>query len=128
MDALPDRLACFSRLALTVDRSRHQPTPCLAPLVDQHRVSLYVAMDIPKVCSAPLDPTAPSLLTLPAEIRNRINEYVFIRPEPILIHDADFYYNQGRYGCEIDGHRYCQGGNSTARSSDTLPGSAAAKA
>lgn len=110
MDALPDRLACFSRLALTVDRSRHQPTPCLTPLFDQHHVSLYAVMDISKVCSAPLDPTAPSLLTLPAEIRNRINEYVFIRPEPILIHDADFYYNQGRYGCEIDGHRYCEGG------------------
>jgi len=49
-------------------------------------------------------------MTLPAEIRNRINEYVFIRPEPILIHDADFNYNQGRYGCEIDGHRYCEAG------------------
>ncbi|CAI9630190.1 unnamed protein product [Alternaria burnsii] len=61
-------------------------------------------MDIPKVCSAPLDPTAPSLLTLPADIRNSINEYIFIRPEPILIHDTDFYYNRGRYGCDNDGH------------------------
>jgi hypothetical protein len=52
-------------------------------------------MDIPKVCSAPFDPKAPSLLTLPAAIRNSINEYIFIRPESILIHDADFYYNSG---------------------------------
>ncbi|OAG15380.1 hypothetical protein CC77DRAFT_1025116 [Alternaria alternata] len=61
-------------------------------------------MDIPKVCSAPFDLRAPSLLTLPAEIRNSIDEYIFTRPESILIHDADFYYNSGSYGCENNGH------------------------
>ncbi|KAB2099376.1 hypothetical protein AG0111_0g12271 [Alternaria gaisen] len=61
-------------------------------------------MNIPKVRSAPFDPKAPSLLTLPAEIRNSINEYIFIRPESILIHDANFYYNSGSYGCEDNSH------------------------
>jgi hypothetical protein len=55
-------------------------------------------MDSPKVRSAPLDLTTPSFLTLPAEIRNRISELVFVQSEPILIHNADYYYNRGTYG------------------------------
>ena len=54
-------------------------------------------MGIPKTRSAPLDPSAPSFLTLPAEVRNSISEYVFVLPYPIYIHNADFYYDRKSY-------------------------------
>ncbi|KAH6853047.1 hypothetical protein BKA58DRAFT_450396 [Alternaria rosae] len=54
-------------------------------------------MEIPKIRSAPSDPLAPSFLTLPAEVRNSISEYVFVLPEPIHIHNTDFYYDRKSY-------------------------------
>ena len=51
-------------------------------------------MKIPKVYSAPADPTALSLLKLPGEIRTKINKLVFVQPSPISVHNADFYYNR----------------------------------
>jgi len=56
-------------------------------------------MEIPKGCSAPLDPSAPSFLTLPAEVRNTISEYVFVLPRQpgIRIHNSDFYYDRRPY-------------------------------
>ncbi|KAI0569102.1 hypothetical protein Alg130_11748 [Pyrenophora tritici-repentis] len=63
-------------------------------------------MEIPKVYSAPADPTAPSLLKLPAEVRNTISRFVFVQPEPILIHNADFYYNQKPVVLDARGNDY----------------------
>ena len=54
-------------------------------------------MEIPKTRSVPSDSLAPSFLTLPAEVRNSISEYVFVLPEPIYIHNADFYYDRKSY-------------------------------
>ena len=61
-------------------------------------------MEIPKGCSAPLDPSAPSFLTLPAEVRNTINEYVFVLPRRpgIRIHNSDFYYDRRPYEIRAD--------------------------
>jgi len=54
-------------------------------------------MEIPKVRSTPLDPSAPSFLTLPAEVRNNISGYVFVLPDPIYVHNSDFYHDRKPY-------------------------------
>ncbi|CAN9315448.1 unnamed protein product [Alternaria sp. RS040] len=49
-------------------------------------------MQIPKQVSSPADPKEPSFLNLPAEIRNRIYEFLFTRDEPVLLHNAKAYH------------------------------------
>jgi hypothetical protein len=77
-------------------------------------------MEIPNAYSAPLDPSAPSLLKLPAEIRNRISEYVFVQSEPILVHNADCYYNRGRYGPGMDRNTSAEDLNTSGHSLESL--------
>jgi hypothetical protein len=49
-------------------------------------------MQIPKQMSSPADPTKPSFLDRPAEIRNAIYEILFKRDESILLHNAQAYH------------------------------------
>ena len=43
--------------------------------------------NLPPPVSHPIDPDAPSLLTLPGEVRNAIYEALFIREDPTQIHE-----------------------------------------
>jgi len=49
-------------------------------------------MQIPKRDSHPADPSEPSFLDWPGEIRNLIYEQLFNRAEPILLHNTDAYH------------------------------------
>jgi hypothetical protein len=49
-------------------------------------------MQIPKRDSRPADPSEPSFLDRPGEIRNLIYDQVFKRGEPILLHNIDAYH------------------------------------
>ncbi|KAI4957968.1 hypothetical protein J4E86_005108 [Alternaria arbusti] len=49
-------------------------------------------MQIPKRDSHPADPSEPSFLDRPGEIRNLIYEQLFKRAEPILLHNTDAYH------------------------------------
>jgi hypothetical protein len=50
-------------------------------------------IQIPKTISSPQDPHAPSFLTsLLPEIRNAVYEVLFLREEPVLVHNAPEYY------------------------------------
>jgi len=49
-------------------------------------------MQIPKQDSHPADPSEPSFLDRPGEIRNLIYEQLFKRAEPILLHNTDAYH------------------------------------
>tara|TARA_R110002003_G_scaffold279_8_gene18081 strand:+ start:10527 stop:12452 length:1926 start_codon:yes stop_codon:yes gene_type:complete len=52
-------------------------------------------MDIPKTTSGPANPALPSVLTLPAEVRNTVSELLFQRDEPVNLHNVRGYYAQG---------------------------------
>jgi hypothetical protein len=49
-------------------------------------------MQIPKRDSRPADPSEPSFLDRPGEIRNLIYDQVFKRDKPILLHNSDAYH------------------------------------
>jgi hypothetical protein len=49
-------------------------------------------MQIPKRMSSPADPSKPSFLDRPAEIRNAIYEFLFKREDPVLLHNAKAYH------------------------------------
>lgn len=51
------------------------------------------ATDIPRTRSFPANPTSPSILNFPAEIRIIIYELLFEHGRPMLIHDRELYYD-----------------------------------
>jgi hypothetical protein len=60
-------------------------------------------MEIPRTTSLPIDPSRPSILDFPAELRILIYEFLFKRDGPLLLHNREAFYRKPEPLKEEDG-------------------------